>query len=54
MARRYYTYRHKMADTGEIFYIGKGHDRRVSSSHNRNSAWHCTVLQHGLIAEIIE
>lgn len=46
----YYTYLHLKADTGEIFYVGKGKvSRKRAKSHlNRTKYWHNVVAKHGL------
>lgn len=50
----FYTYIHKKLDTGEVFYVGKGHGARHVSSHNRNRYWNNTVNKHGFEAVIVE
>lgn len=58
--RTFYIYQHKKADTGEIFYVGKGTKTpkksygRAYSFENRNRIWSNTVKKHGLIVEIIK
>ena len=49
--RPYYTYAHYKADTGEIFYIGKGKSNRAFNS--RSDHWKNVVNKHGLIVKII-
>lgn len=51
---KYYTYLHIKADTGEIFYVGKGMParRRASSRLYRSLHWHNVVAKHGLKIEI--
>jgi hypothetical protein len=48
----FYTYVHKRADDGKVFYVGKGSKKRASSALHRNSHWHSTVAKHGLHVEI--
>lgn len=50
---RYYVYQHRKADTGDIFYVGKGKERRLVCKHNRNPHWLRTVNKHGFICEVI-
>jgi len=49
----YYTYCHQTADTGKIFYIGKGIDRRYKRSVSRNPYWHNIVNKYGFNAKIL-
>lgn len=54
--RPFYTYAHYKADTGEIFYVGKGVDdknNRAYSKNSRNEHWHNVVNKHGFIVRII-
>lgn len=50
----FYTYLHKTA-AGEVFYVGKGKDRRawVHSGRNRSASWHQMVSSRGLQVEIL-
>lgn len=50
----FFTYAHQTADTGKIFYIGKGSrkDRQIAKT-GRNKHWHNIVKKHGFIAEIL-
>jgi len=59
---RYYVYIHKKADTGEVFYVGKGTVRkrrksvdyeRANCASKRNGYWANTVNKHGLVVEIV-
>jgi len=43
----FYVYIHTRLDTGEIFYVGKGHGRRAYSTRNRNTHWKGIVSKHG-------
>jgi hypothetical protein len=36
---KYYVYLHRLEQTGEIFYVGKGHDRRAWEKTDRNIYW---------------
>lgn len=36
---KYYVYLHKLQTTGEVFYVGKGHDRRAWEKTDRNVFW---------------
>lgn len=49
---KFYTYIHRKADDGTIFYIGKGAGYRVSAKNGRNKYWHSVVNKHGFKYEI--
>lgn len=49
----FYVYVHKKADTGEIFYIGKGNTNRAWVSNKRSAFWKNVSKKHGHIVEII-
>jgi len=49
----FYTYIHRTADTNEVFYVGKGKNKRASDKNNRNVWWHRKVNKHGYIVEIV-
>lgn len=49
----YYVYVHKKASTGEIFYVGKGVNKRCTSPHRSNKFWKFVALKHGVIVEIV-
>jgi len=49
----FYVYSHKKADTGVIFYIGKGKGNRLNFKHGRSAYWNRIVAKHGFKAEII-
>ena len=53
MDNKFYTYLHRKADTGEIFYVGKGKGMRFCSTNKRNKHWQSVVHKHGFIAQII-
>lgn len=48
----FYVYQHLRADTGEVFYVGKGKGKRLTS-RGRNEYWKRIVEKHGLIVEVI-
>lgn len=43
----FYTYSHTRNDTGAVFYVGKGKDRRAYSKSDRNKHWQNIVAKHG-------
>ena len=46
-------YQHRKKDTGELFYIGIGNNkRRATSTFKRSQLWHNIVNKHGLNVEI--
>jgi hypothetical protein len=51
--KKFYVYQHRRADTGEVFYIGKGHGKRLYSK-NRNNYWKRIVDKHGLVVEVVK
>lgn len=59
---RHYVYLHRKANTGEVFYVGKGTVRKRKKSPDNERAycmtsrskwWHQTVFKHGLIVEVV-
>ena len=48
----FYVYQHLRADTREVFYVGKGKGKRLTS-RGRNEYWKRIVQKHGLIVELI-
>ena len=48
-----YVYGHYKADTGELFYIGKGTGKRAWSTKDRNNRWMYTVDKHGIEVKIL-
>jgi len=48
----FYTYAHVKPD-GEIFYIGKGKERRAWDKRNRNPYWHNIVNKYGYEVKIL-
>ena len=49
----YCVYVHQKADTGEIFYVGKGRRWRQNQKHNRNKHWKNIVNKHGFIVCVV-
>ena len=49
-----YVYGHYKADTGELFYIGKGTGSRAWCKDSRNPYWKNIVKKHGLEVRILE
>jgi hypothetical protein len=49
----FYTYIHRRASDGKVFYVGKGKDDRAESHKNRNNHWLKTVKKHGIRVEIV-
>ena len=49
----FYVYLHRKATTGDVFYVGKGQDRRALSHRGRNRHWKNIVAKHGLVVEIV-
>lgn len=59
MTKPFFVYQHKTADTGEVFYIGKGSIKRGSFERayvtkKRSKFWNAVVAKHGLVVEVIE
>jgi len=50
----YYIYQHKAADTNQIFYVGKGKDKRFCDKNKRGRHWKFYVAKHGFVPEIIQ
>lgn len=48
-----YVYGHYKADTDELFYIGKGKDKRAWDKHSRNKHWNAVVKKHGYTVKIL-
>jgi hypothetical protein len=53
MSDAYYVYLHRKKDTNEIFYVGKGKNKRHLEESNRNQYWHNVVGKHGFISEFV-
>lgn len=49
----FYTYIHRKADTGEIFYVGKGKNKRAYDKNQRSRFWKSVVDKHGFSSEIV-
>lgn len=49
---QFYTYIHRKASDGSVFYVGKGISSRASTTHGRNTFWHNVVNKHGFKFEI--
>lgn len=49
---RFYVYVHRLKETGEIFYIGKGAGHRMTSKHGRGRLWKSVVEKNEWYAEI--
>jgi hypothetical protein len=49
----FYTYIHRRADDGLVFYVGKGRGNRARATRGRNEHWRRTVAKHGLTVEIV-
>lgn len=58
MTEHFYVYEHRRADTGEVFYVGKGTYTtikkyiRARTHARRNQWWRRIVAKHGLIVDI--
>lgn len=50
---KYYVYLHTRNDTNEVFYIGKGVNKRAYSKSNRSTYWKNIVKKVGYSAHII-
>jgi hypothetical protein len=49
----FYVYQHRAADTGNIFYVGKGKGKRFCDKNKRGRYWKFYVAKHGFVSEII-
>jgi hypothetical protein len=49
----FYVYQHREADTGKVFYVGKGSGARARSTQWRPAFWHRVAQKHGLLIEIV-
>lgn len=47
----YYVYLHRKATTGEVFYVGKGKNRRSSEKLSRSNYWKRIVAKHGYVID---
>lgn len=50
---RFYTYIHRKADTGDVFYVGKGLGNRCNETTNRNKQWAHVFAKHSRVVEIV-
>ena len=50
---KFYTYVHRRADTGEVFYIGKGSGKRFSATQDRSTYWKRIVSKYGVLIEVV-
>ncbi len=50
----FYVYRHLRADTGEIFYVGKGMGRRAFDKYHRSKYWKNIEAKHGVLVEFVK
>ena len=53
MSNNFYVYVHRTADTGRIFYVGKGTKNRAWTKGSRNLHWRNIVNKHGYTVEIV-
>jgi hypothetical protein len=49
----FYVYVHRRADTGEVFYVGKGRGNRAWQLAGRNKHWNCIARARGFVVEIV-
>lgn len=49
----FYIYEHRKADSGELFYIGKGKGNRLTQTGKRNPHWKHVANKHGFVAKKI-
>ena len=50
---KFYTYVHRKASTGEVFYVGKGSGKRYAATQDRSSYWRRIVDKHGVAIEVV-
>jgi hypothetical protein len=50
---KFYVYEHLKPNTGEVFYIGKGCDKRAYQTRSRNNHWTNIVNKYGLEVNIV-
>ena len=50
---KFYTYVHRRADTGEVFYIGKGSGKRFAATQYRSTFWTRIVAKYGIAIEVV-
>lgn len=51
--KKYYVYEHREADTGRVFYVGKGFGNRKGRMCDRNEYWRRVAKKHGFTSHII-
>ncbi|MES1979549.1 MAG: hypothetical protein V4451_16020 [Pseudomonadota bacterium] len=51
---KFYTYVHRRADTGEVFYVGKGQGKRAYDKKHRSIFWKGVATRHGLEVQIVD
>lgn len=51
---KFYVYVHRRADTGEVFYIGKGSGKRAWATQYRTEYWHRVKSKYGIVIQILE
>jgi len=49
----FYTYLHRRADDGEVFYVGKGAGTRAYRMESRSLWWRRVARKHGRVVEIL-
>lgn len=49
----FYVYVHRKLTTGEVFYVGKGVNKRCTSPHRNNKFWKTVAEKHGVLVEIV-
>lgn len=50
---KFYVYVHREADSGNVFYVGKGSGQRATATLQRPAFWHRVCDKHGLVVEIV-
>jgi len=50
----FYVYTHRRADTGAVFYVGKGRNRRAWNRSTRNAYWKKIAAKTDVIVEIVK
>lgn len=50
---KYFTYLHRTADAGRVFYVGKGTRDRERVSTGRSEYWSRVAKKHGFVPEIL-
>lgn len=53
MAAGFYVYEHRRADSGEVFYVGKGSGARVRCKQGRNPFWVRVAEKHGYETRVV-